>query len=105
LLDRKPRLYNAYETERMRELSGLELASFTSRAIALLIDFVIAGALFVGGLMGFFKIANRYTSLGASKQHINVELNFFENWYSIVYLVVFFGLSVFGAMAVPSGSG
>jgi len=95
LLDRKPRLYNAYETERMRELNGLELASFTSRALALLIDFVIAGALFLGGLVGFFTIVNRYTSLGASKQHINVELNFFENWYSIVYLVLFFGLSVY----------
>jgi hypothetical protein len=46
LLDRKPRLYNAYETERMRELNGSELASFTSRAIALFIDFVIAGARF-----------------------------------------------------------
>jgi uncharacterized RDD family membrane protein YckC len=79
----------------MRELNGLELASFASRALALLIDFAIAGALFVAGLIGFFKIANRYTSLGASQQHINIELNFFENWYSIVYLVLFFGLSVY----------
>jgi hypothetical protein len=36
----------------MRELNGLELASFTSRALALLIDFAIAGALFLGGLVG-----------------------------------------------------
>ena len=50
---------------------------------------------FLGGLMGFFKIANRYTSLGANHQHLNVELNFFENWYSVVYLVLFFGLSVY----------
>ncbi len=63
----------------MRELNGSELASFTSRAIALFIDFVIASAVFLGGLLGFFKIANRYTSLGANKQ--------------------------LGAMAVPSGSG
>ncbi len=46
----------------MRELNGLELASFKSRAIALLIDFVIAGALSLGGLVGFFKIrTNRRT--------------------------------------------
>jgi uncharacterized RDD family membrane protein YckC len=79
----------------MQELNGLELASFTSRAVAFAIDFAIAGALFLGGLVGFFKIANRYTSLGANNRHINVELNFFENWYSIVYLVLFFGLSFY----------
>jgi uncharacterized RDD family membrane protein YckC len=89
------RLYNAHETERMQELNGLELASFTSRALAFLIDFVIAGALFLSLLFLFFKVANNYTSLGQNKQHINVELNFFENWYSIVYLVVFFGLSLY----------
>ena len=79
----------------MLELHGVELASFGSRALAMLIDFAIAGALFLGGLMLFFKIANRYTSMGQDNRHINVELNFFENWYSIVYLVLFFGLSVY----------
>jgi uncharacterized RDD family membrane protein YckC len=95
LLDRKPRLYNAHETEPMRELDGAELASFASRAIAFLIDFLIAGALFLGVLVAFFKLANRYTNLGGDNRHINIELNFFENWYSIVYLVMFFGLSVY----------
>jgi hypothetical protein len=36
----------------------------------------------------FFKIANRYTSLGQNNQHLNIELNFFENWYSVVYLII-----------------
>ena len=79
----------------MRELADLELASFTSRAVAFAIDFAIAGGLFLAGLVSFFKVANRYTSLGASNRHLNIELNFFENWYSIVYLVLFFGLSVY----------
>src|SRR5580704_11775088 len=79
----------------MLELNGLELASFSSRALAMLIDFAIAGALFLAGLMLFFKIANRYTSLGQDNRHLTLELNFFENWYSIVYLVLFFGLSVY----------
>jgi uncharacterized RDD family membrane protein YckC len=79
----------------MHELAGQELASFTSRAVAFFIDFVIAGALFIAGIVVFFKLANRYTSLGANNKHINIELNFFENWYSIVYLVLFFGLSVY----------
>jgi hypothetical protein len=51
LRDRKPRRYNTYETERAREFNGVELASFASRAIAFLIDFVIAGALFMGVLV------------------------------------------------------
>jgi uncharacterized RDD family membrane protein YckC len=79
----------------MQELQGLELASFESRALAFVIDFAIAGALFLGFLVLFFNLANRYTSLGQNNQHIHVELNFFENWYSIVYLVIFFGLSVY----------
>jgi len=95
LLERKARLYHAHETERMHELNGVELASFASRAVAFLIDFLIAGALFLAGLLLFFKLANRYTSLGANNQHITIELNFFENWYSIVYLVLFFGFSVY----------
>ncbi len=95
MLDRKPRLYNARETERMRELNGLELASFTSRAVAFFIDFAIAGALFLAILITAAKLLNKFTSLGASNRHINIELNFFENWYSILYLVLFFGLSVY----------
>jgi len=79
----------------MLELNGLELASFASRALAILIDFAIATVLFLGGLMLSVKLANRYTSLGQDNRHINLELNFFENWYSIVYLVLFFGLSVY----------
>jgi uncharacterized RDD family membrane protein YckC len=37
---------------------------------------------------------NRFTSLGKSNQDIHLELNFFHNWYSVLYLVVFFGLSL-----------
>jgi uncharacterized RDD family membrane protein YckC len=79
----------------MRELEGVELASFTARAIAFLIDFVIAGVLFLAVLITVAKLLNRFTSIGQSNQHINIELSFFEKWYSIVYLVLFFGLSVY----------
>jgi len=79
----------------MRELGGLELASFTSRAAAFLIDFLIAGALFLVLLFAGAALLNRFTSLGQDNRHVNIELNFFENWYSIVYLVLFFGLSVY----------
>jgi len=85
------RYYRAMETERMRELDGSELASFQARGTALLLDFAIAAALFL--------VAGAMAAIGARKmlklEHIDFELTFFENWYSIVYLVAFFGLSLY----------
>jgi uncharacterized RDD family membrane protein YckC len=46
-------------------------------------------------MIGVVKLLNRFTSLGQSKEHYNVELNFFHNWYSVLYLVLFFGLSFY----------
>ena len=56
---------------------------------------MIAGVLFLAVLIATAKLLNRFTSLGQNNRHVNIELNFFENWYSIVYLVLFFGLSVY----------
>lgn len=81
------RLYHAAETERMQELEGAELASFQARAAALLLAFII----FVPGAFAAGTVAEKY--LGFHDLHI--ELNFFENWFSIIYLVVFFGLSTY----------
>jgi hypothetical protein len=64
--------------------------------VAFLIDFAIAGALFLGGSGHHFLSSQTATPAWArTTKHINIELNFFENWYSIVYLVLFFGLSVY----------
>jgi len=75
----------------MLELEGVELASFLSRACAFVLDFLLAAALFMSIGMGLGVLA---THMGA-KGNVHLELNFFENWYSIVYLVVFFGLSTY----------
>ncbi len=89
------RLYRAHETERMSELDGAELASFRARALAFLIDFVLASALFMAALVPAAMLLNRYTPLGRSNVHVVIQLNFFHNWYSVAYLVVFFGLSFY----------
>ena len=81
----------------MLELEGLELASFRSRACALLIDFVAGGALFLGVFVGLIK-AGAITSLEhrlGLKGDYKIEINFFENWYGVLYWVLFFGLSVY----------
>ena len=75
----------------MLELQGMELASFMPRACAFTIDFLIAGALFLGAAVGLGTAATR---LGV-KGDVHLELNFFHNWYSVVYLVLFFGFSVY----------
>jgi uncharacterized RDD family membrane protein YckC len=88
---KRGRVYQPHETARMRELEGMELASFVSRACALGIDFLVAAVIFMGGALGIGAIA---TAFGV-KGNVHLELNFFENWYSIIYLVLYFGLSVY----------
>lgn len=93
--------YDAHETDRMRALDGRELASFVARAAAFVIDFSIAGLLFLlltvpGGIL--------LTRAGLIRPHGNVvlHLNLFHNWYSVVWLVLYFGLATyFGAGRTP----
>ncbi|MGA7408885.1 MAG: RDD family protein [Bryobacteraceae bacterium] len=79
----------------MRELDGTQLATFTARAVALALDFLLAAALFMGVLVAMARIADAIPSLHQDKRHMEIELNFFHNWYSVVYLVIFFFLSLY----------
>ncbi len=81
--------YHPYQTRRMLALEGVELASFARRAGALGIDFVAIVAV-------FFVIAIPIASVWSKAHHINVHLDFkpFENWYSTILPVVYFGLVV-----------
>jgi uncharacterized RDD family membrane protein YckC len=90
------RVYHAHETARMQELEGLELASFVSRACAFEIDVFAAGTLFLGAvvLLGKFGAFEAIQHRLGMKGDIHLELNF-EHWYGLVYLVLFFGLSVY----------
>jgi uncharacterized RDD family membrane protein YckC len=91
------RLYDATETARLKQLTGLPLASFKARATALVIDFLLAAAIFLalmGGLIVLIKYVPALRDWDANN-HIEIELNFFHNWYSVVYLVIFFGLSLY----------
>ncbi len=93
----KPRLYDATETVRLKQLAGLPLASFKARAAALVIDFLLAAAMFLalmGGVIALFKYVPALRDWDANN-HVEIELNFFHNWYSVVYLVIFFGLSLY----------
>jgi uncharacterized RDD family membrane protein YckC len=94
---RTPALYDATQADRMKELKGVKLASFPSRAAAIVIDFLIAGLLFLafmGAVIGIIKVVPALQAWNAN-QNVKIELNFFENWYSVLYLALFFGLSLY----------
>lgn len=86
--------YNARESERNRELDGLPLASFRARAGALAVDFVIAGLAF---MLIIYPIALLLVQNGVIETHgdVNLRLNFFSNWYSVVWLVLYFGFTTY----------
>ncbi|HMD01560.1 MAG TPA: RDD family protein [Candidatus Baltobacteraceae bacterium] len=86
-----PARFTAPETDREKSLEGVELASFPSRAAAFALDFVFAAGLFVPGAIAFGVIYERISGRDAGR----IELNFFHNWYSIVYLVAFYGFTLF----------
>ena len=76
----------------MEELNGVELASFASRAVALIIDFIVSAILF---MVVTVPAALLLDTLGFVYSDLNLELTFFHNWYSIVWLVLYFSLSFY----------
>ena len=73
--------YNAHETDRMRELDGAQLASFTRRATAFALDLVIGWVLFVVLFVVVLLILR--VTVGPLTEPASddpVQLNFFKNW-------------------------
>ncbi len=85
------RTYDAQETERMRELHGNPLASFTRRAGAFCCDFLLAWGLFLALLIPGGKLAHR---LGYLTADVNLKFDF-GHWYSLLFLVLYFAFSTY----------
>jgi uncharacterized RDD family membrane protein YckC len=86
------RRYDAHETSRMLAVHGAELASFPRRAAALAVDFLIAGLLFLTLIVPVGMLLERLGMIQPDRD-VTLHLNFFRNWYSIVWLVLYFGLA------------
>ncbi|HLM59404.1 MAG TPA: RDD family protein [Pyrinomonadaceae bacterium] len=85
--------YNAHETERMHQVHGAPLASFKARAVAFVIDFLVAFVLFAAVFILGARLAS---SLGLLKIETDVNLEFdLHHWYSILFVVLYFGLSTY----------
>ena len=82
--------FNPHETARLMELDGVKLAPFFRRAIAFYIDLIIAIPLAVVLIAGYTYFT------GGFKNNADLKFEFnFENWYSLVGLVLYFGLATY----------
>ena len=84
--------FDAHETERMKQLEGLPLASFGSRAAAFLLDFVLSALLGTAVGVPVTILLQRFGWIAER----DVVLRFdFKSWYSVVAVIVYFGLSTY----------
>jgi uncharacterized RDD family membrane protein YckC len=83
-------LFNPRETARLKELEGVKLASFPRRSLAFLIDLIISVLLSSVLLLGYEYVNGKFNS----NSDIKIDFNF-ENWYSIVATVIYFGLTTY----------
>ena len=84
------RLFNPNETARLKELEGVKLASFPRRSAAFLIDLLIAVLFSSILLLAYNFITGKFNM----NDDIKVDFNF-ENWYSIIATVIYFGLTTY----------
>jgi uncharacterized RDD family membrane protein YckC len=88
--------YNGTETDRMHELDGAQLASFSRRAVAFVLDLIIGWLLFIALFVVVILISR---TLGARVEPPSddavVHLNFYENWYTVLWWVLYFGLATY----------
>jgi len=86
-----PVLYSPPVLTREHALEGIRLASFRRRLAAYVIDFVLVSAIFMGiTLLALpWLIRNGYLEFDGQ---LNLNLSF-ENWYSLIIIVLYFSLS------------
>ncbi len=84
------KVFDARETDRLRELEGVKPASFQKRAGAFAIDLIFSVLMAVPlfFLYAFFSVT--------IDLHRSLKINFdFENWYSLSAVLLYFGLATF----------
>jgi len=76
----------------MKQLEGLPLASFGARASAFLIDFTLSALIFAAIAVPMTTLLQRIGWIAEK----DVMLHFdFKSWYSVVAVIVYFGLSTY----------
>ncbi len=88
-----PETYTSHATHRMQELDGRRLAPFGRRVLAFGLDFLLAITLVMLLVLGGTQLAARLHLMPADA-HVHLEFDF-HHWYSVLSLVVYFGLTTF----------
>src|SRR5450759_15039 len=83
--------FHAHETERLRALEGTALATFPARLGAFAVDFFLAAAVFGAGAILVLPLIQ---SRGWIRSELKLTFDF-ANLYSLIFLVLYFGLSTF----------
>lgn len=86
---KKPGLESDSHTEQSLP-DRLKRAPFYRRALAVVIDFVVAGTLFLGGVILPLVILDRKGWIDIPDW--DITFSFYGNWYSILWLVFYFAL-------------
>lgn len=86
---KKPRGFNPHTTARQESLANYPLASFSSRALAFILDFFLAILIFVSATL-LVKWLRGWTP----RTHTTVDVNF-HDIYSLCFLVAYFGLFLY----------
>jgi|SRR5579863_2359827 uncharacterized RDD family membrane protein YckC len=82
--------YDPHGTARMESLAGTPLASFTSRAIAFLLDLLVVLLLFAPTMLLI-----RWLRAGFDSQaHVEAHLDF-HDFYSLIFIELYFGLCLY----------
>lgn len=86
------RRFDPHPPHQLERLRGRPLASFQRRGAALAIDFVVAAVSFaIVGIAGYF--AGVGSGLFDGSEEANIRLSFFGDWYSVLWLFLFLGVS------------
>lgn len=94
----KIRIYNSPESDRMKELEGKKLAPFIRRALAFMIDLMIAVVISNGLYLGYDFLFGKF------EQNANLTITFnFEDWHSVVATLLYFGLATYFGNGQPFG--
>lgn len=90
-LPRGPETFTPGSTDRIADLAGVRLASFRRRAAALAVDFLLAGS---GFLAATVLVGGLFQRRGLVHQDVTLRFTFFGNWYSVVWLVLYFAIGL-----------
>ena len=82
--------FEPHDTGRMLELAGTELASFGARAGAYLCDVLLAALALVAVVGLSAPLWGRWFKT----RNVHLEIDF-HNWYSLVWMVLYFGLAAY----------